>query len=184
MPVLPPEAFTKDETDRMLKHTGRHKLVIRTLLQSGLRSGEFTQIRYPDLSPRGITVRAQRAKNFESCTVPVSQGLLAELQRKRVGDARIFGFWYWLGRIVKTMARRSDIDPMSAHPHKFRSTFATRPVWICARCLIFSATPAYASRSGTWDCWKTASCRPRLIACGAIKRKRRREKFMAFFGAW
>jgi integrase/recombinase XerD len=126
-----PEIFSDEELVGIFRHAGKHELLFRTLLQTGLRVGELEHLRYQDVTDRGIIVRPHgdwMPKGKKARTIIVPQSLIKELRAipKLAGSDNVFHVTRQrMARQLKKAAQKAGINPSDVWVHKLRGNFAT-----------------------------------------------------------
>lgn len=129
-----PEVYTETELEKFFKHCEPfHFAVFKTLLMSGLRKQEMESLTWDDVDFESglFKVRAKegfKPKTWEERTIEVPKELLDILN----GLPRISRWIFCTKRGTKythvwddcrTISKKAGV--VGAHPHKFRSTYAT-----------------------------------------------------------
>lgn len=148
VPDKPPAVFTDDELHALLKACGgqsfadrRDTAILRVLIDTGLRIGGLTGLRYsPDLDKSDVLLKQKllrvRLKGGDVILVPIGKKTTAALDRylrARARHADADSEWLWLGR--KGQLKKSGIQQMlerrgkeagvaDVHAHRFRHTMA------------------------------------------------------------
>ncbi|HXW91286.1 MAG TPA: site-specific integrase [Terriglobales bacterium] len=119
-----PTAFTLDECLKLIHAAGKHRLLITTLLFSGLRATELSCLRYTDVADGKLLIRAAYTKNSHERHVTIPDSLVRELRAHRSGSDRIFPFSrHGIYNRVRKVTKRAGLG--SGWTHKLRSTYAT-----------------------------------------------------------
>jgi len=141
-PTMP---FTADEVTAMLaacdelggnrrdvaRERARAKALVLTLLYSGLRISDVTQLRRGDLDMTTRKLHLRVIKTKVPLYVTLHADAVAALKALPV-ESPIFFFWSGRGKLkvainslrttIKNVAKRADV--VNAHPHRFRDHFA------------------------------------------------------------
>ncbi len=135
--TLEPEVYDDDDLEIFFYACNPFQLrVFKTLLMSGLRKQELENLEWRDVNFTAgtLTVSPKRGftpKDWEQRTIEVPSDLLNLLRP----EAKQTGYVFATKRGTKythvwddcrDIAKRADLDPDNFHPHKFRSSFATK----------------------------------------------------------
>lgn len=127
------EILTNDEVARLFNACRRadERLILRLLLETGLRSRELLGLRAVDVDFQNKVIRIREAKYGKERYVTAPQGTFAMLRSwievNGLGpEDPLFKLSYeGLYKKLKRLARRAGVDPRKVRPHVLRHTFAT-----------------------------------------------------------
>ncbi|MEM1629895.1 MAG: tyrosine-type recombinase/integrase [Saccharolobus sp.] len=137
IPIKPPipkirkkevKALTEEEINRVLEacKRARDKLIIRLLLDTGLRANELLSIKIKDIDIDNNMIRVRNTKNGEERVVFFTDNtkqILKKYIRGKNPDDKLFYITYdALYRKLKRLGEKVGID---LRPHVLRHTFAT-----------------------------------------------------------
>lgn len=116
------------EYQRLLPQLPYHwQLVARVMWETGIRISEVLNLSKKDMETTGIWVRRLKKKKPQRDLIPLSSGLLGDLQiySHQVHGQHLFpytaaGAWYAVKQAAKMAGLRQTL-----HPHLFRHGFAT-----------------------------------------------------------
>ncbi|MEM0164735.1 MAG: tyrosine-type recombinase/integrase [Saccharolobus sp.] len=137
IPIKPPipkirkkevKALTEEEINRVLEacKRARDKLIIRLLLDTGLRANELLSIKIKDIDIDNNMIRVRNTKNGEERVVfftdNTKQILKKYIRGKNLDDKLFYITYDALYRKLKRLGEKVGID---LRPHVLRHTFAT-----------------------------------------------------------
>ncbi|MEM0130895.1 MAG: tyrosine-type recombinase/integrase [Saccharolobus sp.] len=137
IPIKPPipkirkkevKALTEEEINRVLEacKRARDKLIIRLLLDTGLRANELLSIKIKDIDIDNNMIRVRNTKNGEERVVfftdNTKQILKKYIRGKNLDDKLFYITYDALYRKLKRVGEKVGID---LRPHVLRHTFAT-----------------------------------------------------------
>lgn len=108
------------------------KLILRLLLETGLRSRELLELKVKDVDFANKTIRVEQAKYGKERYVTASTETFRMLKgwievNNLRADDKLFNLTYsGLYRKLKRIAVRAGVDPRKVRPHVLRHTFATQ----------------------------------------------------------
>ncbi|WP_434731656.1 site-specific tyrosine recombinase/integron integrase [Thermogladius sp. KZ2Tp1] len=128
------EALSDEEVNRLLSAASKveEKVVLKTLLDTGLRSRELLSLRVSDINFDERVIRVREAKygreRYVTATQDTFEAIRAYVKLKNLGPGdRLFDYTYsGLYKMLKRLARRAGLDESKVRPHVLRHTFATR----------------------------------------------------------
>lgn len=127
------EVLTDEEIAKLFNACRRadERLILRLLLETGLRSRELLGLRVNDIDFQNKLIRVREAKYGKERYVTASQGAFAMLRSwieiNGLGpEDPLFRLSYeGLYKKLKRLAKRAGVDPRRVRPHVLRHTFAT-----------------------------------------------------------
>jgi len=130
------EFFAKEEVDHILEHADKYRDIIYFLIETGLRAGEFCNLRIADVKDGFIEVPVRESwspKSSKARIIPL-RPTCAEMLKKytsRDGEAPLFlnpSGRKWtpthLHHMLSRLGKRIGVKN-SLHPHKLRKTFGS-----------------------------------------------------------
>jgi integrase len=132
---LEPTVYTDDELMEFFKHCDSWRYAIfKTYLMAGLRKAELENLEWTDVDFKNATIRVTskpdwQPKTWEERTIEIPDELVTILKEHPRRGKTVFansngGKYTHSWDDCKAIGKKAQID--DCHPHKFRSTFATR----------------------------------------------------------